>query len=160
MLFKIEEIDSVMGGLLAPPSTTDSIGNESDVPGESVTDALDRLWQPTYTDPYVETSVILNTEVDTLYDPSPCFDRDTLFLAMLVEVNATGEKFALFDTVNCGLLNRQPDIRFARSAEFEGVTGDAAVSFWLDGTTGTIHYEADLDGGGKTVISVSVTLMT
>ncbi|AUR90597.1 hypothetical protein NVP1148O_08 [Vibrio phage 1.148.O._10N.286.54.A10] len=107
--------------------------------------------------PYSLQSPPLNIDIDTGINPADYNGNTDISFAIVVNLNASGNNYAMYQSVDSSVLVTNPMIRFARTSEFEGVNGDANFAFWYDDTTESIHFECDVDGAGKTIPIASIT---
>ena len=140
-------------------TVTGNIVDNSDPANPVVTGFVPADWvvKSTQTNRYSLVSPPLNTEVDTLIDPVDYPNADNVSFAIVVNLTVSTNNYVLKETIPISTFVAFPDIRYARSSEFEGVGGDANMAFWYDSGTDSIHYECDLDGGGKTIAMADVT---
>lgn len=99
---------------------------------------------------YMNASPTTGVEYNSLYDPNPVTETTTEVSGIAL-ISAGGNQFAVFSRVSATALVGSPDVRVSRSSTFPGVTGSAEMVFWYDSVTETIHIQADLNGGGKTL---------
>ena len=111
-----------------------------------------------YLFPYQNNAPVQTADQDTLVDPLSLPANSIVFVTIVFTVDSTSNQYAIAISTDNTLAMMLPDLRQLRSAEPVSGGGDIAISSWLDGVTGTYHYSLDVDGGGKTLNSVSVVV--
>lgn len=132
--------------------------------GDDLTDAIVNGWAKlsphgfTYAYPYTNNTPVDTASQDTSVNPTTLPANSDVFITVLFTINANNNQYAITIPIDNTLAQLQSDIRQLRSAEPVTGGGDVALAAWVDGTSGNYHYSLDVDGGGKTLNSVSVTV--
>ena len=95
--------------------------------------------------------------VDTLITNAQMLLYDELSFTLIM-VSAGGQRYALVSTIKTINTNNPSfaDLKFTRSVELLDQIGDVTLSIWLDGTSGTVQYQYDVDGSGITFESATM----
>ena len=111
-----------------------------------------------YAYPYTNNTPVQIASQDTGVTPATLPTDSEVFVAVLFTVNSNSNQYAISIPIDNNLAQLQSDVRQLRSAEPVTGVGDVAFAAWVDGTSGNYHYSLDVDGGGKTLNSVSVVV--
>jgi hypothetical protein len=111
-----------------------------------------------YDTPYINNAPVQTDDQDTGINPANLPPNSIVFTTVVFTVNSNANQYAIAISTDNQLVQALPDLRQLRSAEPVTGGGDVAIASWWDGTTGTYHYSLDVDGGGKKLNSVSITV--
>lgn len=94
-------------------------------------------------------------EYDTGYNPSNSV-QSTTDVSGVVIFTSSGIKYSVFTAPSALALVNNPDVRIGKTSSFVGVTGSVDLVMWYSSLTETVHIQANLDGGNKTLDSIQL----